>query len=101
MAYKPTTNLTNFKPAGGLGSLFKKAKMHNQLDDQLQVLLDVQFKGLSLCLVEGNCVTLIAPNPAIAYRANKQQAVLLVIVQQIQGLSNTTKLLIKVNKNGV
>ena len=81
--------------------MFKKAKIHNQLDDQLQVLLEAQFKGLSLCLVEGDCVTLIAPNPAIAYRANKQQAVLLVTVQQIQSLANTTKLLIKVNKKGV
>ena len=101
MTYKPTTNLTNFKPAGDLGSLFKKAKIHNQLDDQLQVLLDAQFKGLSLCLVEGDCVTLIAPNPALAYRANKQRVLLLAIVQQIQGLSNTTKLLIKVNKKEV
>ena len=81
--------------------MFKKAKIHNQLDDQLQELLDGQFKGLSLCLVEGDCVTLIAPNSAIAYRANKQQAVLLVVVRQIQSLSNTTKLLIKVNKKGV
>ena len=81
--------------------MFKKAKIHNQLDDQLQVLLEEQFKGLALCLVKGDCVTLIAPNQAIAYRANKQQAVLLTIVQQIQGLANTTKLLIKVNKKGV
>ena len=101
MAYKPTTNLTNFKPAGVLGRLFKRAKLHNQLDDQLQVLLGAQFKGLSLCLVEGNSVTLIAPNPALAYRANKQREVLLAIVQKVQGLSNTTKLLIKVNKKGV
>ncbi len=101
MAYKPTTNLTNFKPAGALGGLFEKARTHNHLNDQLQVLLEAQFKGLALCLVKGDCVTLIAPNQAIAYRANKQQAALLTIVQQIQGLANTTKLLIKVNKKGV
>ena len=100
MAYKPTTNLTNFTPAGGLGDLFKKAKAHNRLDDRLQMLLDVQFKGLSLCLVEGHSVTLIASNSAIAYRANKQRTVLLGIIQQIEELSNTTKLLIKVNKKG-
>jgi len=101
MAYKPTTNLTNFKPTGALGSLFEKAKAHNQLDDQLQTLLDVQFKGLSLCLVEGDSVTLIAPNSALAYRANKQRAALLGTVRQIHGLSNTAKLLIKVNKKGM
>ncbi len=98
MTYKPTTNLTNFKPTGALESLFKKAKTHNQLDDQLQVLLDKQFKGLSLCLVAGKSVTLMASNSALAYRANKQRGALLSTVQQIQDLSNTTKLLIKVNK---
>ncbi len=101
MAHKTTTNLTNFKPAGTLGALFDRAKIHNSLDDQFQTLLSAQFKGLSLCLIEGECVTLIAPNPAAAYRANKQQLVLLDIVRKIDGLSNTSKLLIKVNKRGI
>ena len=101
MAYKPTTNLTNFKPAGTLGGLFEKARVHNQLNDQLQELLEEQFKGLSLCLVDAESVTLMAPNSAVAYRANKQRGTLLEVVQQIHSLSNTTKLLIKVNKKGV
>jgi hypothetical protein len=100
MAYKPTTNLTNFRPAGALGGLFEKARIHNQLNDQLQELLEGEFKDLSLCLVDVDSVTLIAPNSALAYKANKQQRALLEIVQQIHSLSNTTKLLIKVNKKG-
>ena len=98
MTFKTTTNLTNFKSTGALGDLLERARTHNQLDDQLQSLLDAQFKGLSLCLVEGQSVTLVASNSAVAYRADKQRQALIAIIREIQELSNTTKLLIKVNK---
>ena len=57
MQDKTTTNLTNFKPAGGLGSLFEKAKMHNHLNSLFQKALPSKLNGLTLCLVEEQKVT--------------------------------------------
>ena len=73
MQDKTTTNLTNFKPVGGLGSLFEKAKMHNHLNLLFQKALPSKLNGLTLCLVEGQKVTLLATNASIAFRAEKQQ----------------------------
>jgi len=73
MKDKTTANLTNFKPSGGLGEMFEKAKMHNHFNSLLQGLLPSQFKGITLCLVKEQKVTLLAPNPSIAYRAEKQR----------------------------
>ena len=87
MKDKTTANLTNFKPSGGLGKLFEKAKMHNHFNSLFQELLPPQFKGIALCLIKDQKATLIAPNPSIAYRAEKQLSVLLNIIQQIDGLS--------------
>ena len=99
MKDKTTANLTNFKPSGGLGELFEKAKMHNHFNSLLQDLLPSQFKGITLCLVEGKKATLLAPNPSLAYRAEKQRPTLLAIIQQIDGLSSIKTVSIKLDKN--
>ena len=99
MKDKTTTNLTNFKPSGDLGELFEKAKLHNHFNSLLQDLLPPQFKGITLCLVKKQKVTLLAPNPSIAYRAEKQQLALLAIIQQIEGLTLTKTVSIKLDKN--
>ena len=99
MKDKTTANLTNFKPSGELGEMFEKAKMHNHLNTLLQGLLPSQFKGITLCLVKEQKVTLLAPNPSIAYRAEKQQLALLAIIQQIDGLSFIKTVSIKLDKN--
>ena len=98
MKDKTTTNLTNFKPVGGLGSLFEKAKMHNHLNLLFQKALPSKLNGLTLCLVEGQKVTLLATNASIAFRAEKQQKLLLSIVQQVDGLSHATSVSIKIEK---
>ena len=99
MKDKTTTNLTNFKPSGELGEMFEKAKLHNHFNSLLQGLLPPQFKGITLCLVKEQKVTLLAPNPSIAYRAEKQRPALLVIIQQIDGLSFIKTVSIKLDKN--
>ena len=99
MKDKTTANLTNFKPRGNLGELFEKAKMHNHFNSLLKDLLPPQFKGITLCLVEDQKVTLLAPNPSIAYRAEKQRPALLAIIQQIEGLSLIKTVSIKLIKN--
>ena len=98
MQDKTTTNLTNFKPAGGLGSLFEKAKMHNHLNSLFQKALPSKLNGLTLCLVEEQKVTLLATNASAAFRAEKQRNTLLSIVQQVDGLSHTTSVSIKIEK---
>ena len=99
MKDKTTANLTNFKPSGELGEMFEKAKKHNHFNSLLQDLLPSQFKGIALCLVKGQNVTLLAPNPSIAYRAEKQQPALLAIIQQIEGLTLIKTVSIKLDKN--
>ena len=99
MKDKTTANLTNFKPSGGLGELFEKAKKHNHFDSLLQDLLPSQFKGITLCLGKDQNVTLLAPNSSIAYRAEKQQLALLAIIQQIEGLTLIKTVSIKLDKN--
>ena len=100
MKDKTTTNLTNFNPSGELGELFKKAKLHNRFNSLLQDLLPPQFKGITLCLVKGQKVTLLAPSPSIAYRAEKQRPALLAIIQRIDGLSSINTVTIRLDKNG-
>ena len=99
MKDKTTANLTNFKPSGSLGELFEKAKMHNHFNSLLQNLLPSQFKGITLCLVSEKKVTLLAPNPSVAYRAEKQRSTLLAIIQQIDGLSLIKTVSIKIDEN--
>jgi len=100
MKDKTTANLTNFKPTGELGEMFEKAKLHNHLNSLLQDLLPPQFKGITLCLVKEQKVTLLAPNPSIAYRAEKQRPALLAIIQRIDGLSSINTVAITLDKNG-
>ena len=99
MKDKTTANLTNFKPTGELGEMFEKAKMHNHFNSLLQGLLPTQFKGITLCLVKEQKVTLLAPSPSIAYRAEKQQPALLAIIQKIDGLTLVKTVSIKLDKN--
>ena len=99
MKDKTTANLTNFKPSGDLGKLFEKAKQHNHFNSLLQDLLPPQFKGITLCLVKGQEVALLAPSPSIAYRAEKQRPMLLAIIQQIEGLALIKTVSIKLDKN--
>ena len=99
MQDKTTINLTNFKPAGGLGLLFEKAKMHNHLNSLFQNVLPSKLNGLTLCLVEEQKVTLLATNASVAFRAEKQQKALLSIVQQVDGLSHATSVSIKIEKS--
>ena len=99
MKDKTTANLTNYKPSGELGKMFKKAKLHNHFNSLLQGLLPPQFKGITLCLVKEQKVTLLAPSPSIAYRAEKQRPALLAIIQQIDGLSSIKAVSIKLDKN--
>ena len=99
MKDKTTANLTNFKPSGDLGELFEKAKSHNHFNSLFQDLLPPQFKGITLCLVEEQKVALLAPNPSIAYRAEKQKPALLAIIQQIDGLSLIKTVSIELDKN--
>jgi len=99
MKDKTTANLTNFKPSGELGAMFEKAKMHNHFNSLLQGLLPPQFKGLTLCLVKEQKAILLAPNPSVAYRAEKQQTALLAIIQQIEGLTLIKTVSIKLDKN--
>ena len=99
MKDKTTANLANFKPSGELGEMFEKAKLHNHFNSLLQDLLPPQFKGITLCLVKKQKVTLLAPNPSIAYRAEKQQPALLAIIQKIDGLTLVKTVSIKLDKN--
>ena len=99
MKDKTTANLTNFKPGGSLGKLFEKAKAHNHFNSLLEDLLPPQFKGITLCLVKGQEVALLAPSPSIAYRAEKQRPMLLAIIQQIEGLALIKTVSIKLDKN--
>ena len=101
MKDKTTANLTNFKPRGDLGELFEKAKMHNHFNSLLQGLLPPQFKGITLCLVDKQKVTLLAPNSSVAYRAEKQKPALLAVIQQIDGLSLIKTVAIKLDKNQI
>ena len=96
---KTTANLTNFKPSGKLGAMFEKAKLHNHFNYLLQDLLPPQFKGITLCLVKEQKVTLLAPNSSVAYRAGKQRSALLAIIQQIEGLGLIETVSIKIDKN--
>jgi len=99
MQDKTTKNLTNFNPAGGLGTLFEKAKIHNHLNSLFQRELPSKLNGLTLCLVEEQKVTLLATNASVAFRAEKQRKKLLSIVQQVEGLSHVKSVSIIIEKS--
>ncbi|SFV83996.1 hypothetical protein MNB_SUP05-9-881 [hydrothermal vent metagenome] len=92
-----TTNLSNFTPKGKLGVLFVQARMFNRLNDQLSTLLPEAFKTLSLCALKDNTATFVTHNQAVAFRAQKQQGVLLDILKNLDTLSSVQKIIIKVD----
>ena len=98
MKDKTKENHTNFKPKGGLGLLFKRAKSHNQFNELLSKKLPSELSGLSLCLVDGQKVFLAANSSSAAFRAQKQKAKLLSIIKKIDGLAETKSLSIKVDE---
>ena len=98
MQDKTKRNPTNFKVGSNLSSLFEKAKEHNRLNTLIKVQFSEQFKGLNLCFLDSQNVTLIAKNSSIAFRAEKQKTKLLSLIKQIKGLSNIKSITIKVDK---
>ncbi len=92
-----TTNLSNFEPKGKLGALFAQARMFNQLNDQLFEILPEDLKKLSLCALKDNTATFVTHDQALAFRAQKQHNLLLDALKNFEALSNTQKVVIKVD----
>ena len=84
-------------PKSTLGSLLKKAKLHNHLSALLNKEIPPQLKGLTLCLVEQQKVVLIAENSTIAFRAEKQKKLLLEIINRVEGMPQIQAISIKVD----
>ncbi len=92
-----TTNLSNFEPKGKLGALFAQARMFNQLNDQLFERLPKDLKKLSLCALKDNTATFVTHDQALAFRAQKQHDLLLDILKDFEALSDTQKVIIKID----
>jgi len=98
MQDKTKGNPTNFKVGSNLSSLFEKAKEHNHFNALIKTRFSDQFKGLNLCFLGSQSVTLLAKNSSIAFRAEKQKTKLLSLIKQIEGLTNIKSITIKVDK---
>jgi len=98
MQDKTKENPTNFQPGSKLGILYKKAKSHNRFNAQLNKQLPPELTGLTLCLVDGQKVFLVAKNTSVAFRAQKQKTKLLSIIKKIDGLAEAKSLSIKVDE---
>ena len=98
MRDKTKDNPRNFSPTGSLGLLCKRAKSHNLLNKLLKDALPMELSGLTLCLIEGNKVFLVAKNPSTAFRAKKQKTKLLSILKKIDGLSGVELLSISIDE---
>ena len=98
MQDKTKGNLTNFKVGSNLSSLFEKAQEHNRLNVLIKGQFSDQFKGLNLCFLGSQSVTLLAKNSSIAFRAEKQKTKLLSLIIQIEDLANIKSITIKVDK---
>ena len=98
MRDKTKENPRNFSPKGSLGLLFERAKSHNHLNKLLKDALPTELSGLSLCLIEGNKVFLVAKNSSTAFRAKKQKTKLLSILKKIDGLSGVELLSISIDE---
>ena len=98
MQDKTKENPTNFQPGSKLGILYEKAKSHNHYNAQLAKQLPSELGGLSLCLVDGQIVFLVAKNTSVAFRAQKQKTKLLSIIKKIDGLADAKSLSIKVDE---
>ena len=98
MQDKTKGNPTNFKVGSNLSSLFEKAQEHNRLNVLIKDQFSDQFKGLNLCFLGPQSVTLLAKNSSIAFRSEKQKTKLLSLIKQIEGLANIKSITIKVDK---
>ena len=98
MQDKTKGNPTNFKVGSNLSSLFEKAKEHNHLNALIKARFSDQFKGLNLCFLGSQSITLLAKNSSIAFRSEKQKTKLLSVIKQIEGLTNIKSNNIKVDK---
>tara|TARA_B100000767_G_scaffold268355_1_gene288477 strand:+ start:696 stop:1070 length:375 start_codon:yes stop_codon:yes gene_type:complete len=94
-----STNHSNFKLGSQVGLMLERAKLHNALNEILQEALPQEFSGLSLCLINNKNVVLIAKNSSLAFRAEKQKKALLLIMKNLDGLSDIESISIKVDKN--
>ena len=98
MQDKSKENPINFNSKSRLGFLFERAKSHNHLNMLLKKELPSELAGLSLSLVEGQTVFLVAKNVSLAYRAKRQKTKLLSIIKQIKGLTEIKSLSIRVDE---
>ena len=98
MQDKTKENPTNFSPKGSLGLLFEKAKSHNRLNALFMRDLPKELAGISLCLIEDKKACLVAKNSSIAFRAKKQKAKLLAIINKIDGLADIEMLSISIDE---
>ena len=73
MQDKSKENPRNFNSKSQLDFLFEKAKLHNRYDALLKSELPSELAGLTLCLVEGQKVFLVAKNSSVAFRAKGQK----------------------------
>ena len=98
MQDKTKENPTNFQPGSKLGILYERAKSHNHFNVLLNKKLPPELGGLTLCLVDGRKVFLVAKNASVAFRAQKQKTRLLSIIKKIDGLAETESLSIRVDE---
>lgn len=91
------TNLSQFTPKGGLGILFTQARAYNQVNSELRELLPSELNRLELCLIKAQTATLITGDQAVAFRAQKQNKLLLSLLTSLEGLSQIKKIVVKVN----
>ncbi len=94
MSNTTLTNLADFTAEAGLGKLITQARFYNDINVQLAKLLPAVLNSLQLCRIHQNCATLTTQNQAIAFRAQKQQASLIKILQTIQGLTHIQQITI-------
>jgi hypothetical protein len=90
-------NLANFNPKGLTGQMFAKARLLNQINEQLSQQLPTQFKSLSLSAVDEGVATFVTHNQALAFRAQKQSAALLNVITKMESLASIQKVVIKID----
>ena len=98
MQDKTKENPTNFKAGGKLARMLEKAKSHNRFNSEFQSQAPAELNGLTLALVDGQKVFLIAKNASVAYRAKRQKKLLISIIKKIDGLSDTKSLAVRVDE---
>jgi hypothetical protein len=78
-----TTNLTQFQPKGKLGKMFARAKIYNEINEQLKKHLPEPLKDLRLCTIQNGVATFMISNQALGFRAKQQNIWLLSLLQKI------------------